>query len=87
MRNLFHIDPDPKKWIEEVRAQYSVKDIYIYADFGSNGMAESKKIVQELDCTVVDTADESTYRRKDMTDFVMLDAIYQSVNELPAIDT
>lgn len=87
MRNLFHIDPDPKKWIEEVRAQYSVEDIYIYADFGSNGMAESKKIVQELDCTVVDTADESTYRRKDMTDFVMLDAIYQSVNELPAIDT
>lgn len=43
MRNLFHIDPDPKKWIEEVRAQYSVEDIYIYADFGSNGMAESKK--------------------------------------------
>ena len=43
--------------------------------------------MQELDCTVVDTADESTYRRKDMTDFVMLDAIYQSVNELPAIDT
>ena len=87
MRNLFHIDPDPKKWIEEVRAQYPVEDIYIYADFGSNGMAESKKIVQELDCTVVDTADESTYRRKDMTDFVMLDAIYQSVNERPAIDT
>ena len=51
------------------------------------GWQKAKKIVQELDCTVVDTADESTYRRKDMTDFVMLDAIYQSVNELPAIDT
>ena len=30
MRNLFHIDPDPKKWIEEVRTQYSVEDIYIF---------------------------------------------------------
>lgn len=29
MRNLFHIDPDPKKWIEEVRTQYSVEDIYL----------------------------------------------------------
>ncbi|MBQ3257737.1 MAG: NYN domain-containing protein [Oscillospiraceae bacterium] len=80
-RNLYGMKPDLASWIGELRKEYHIVDVRVFADFSLAGLFEEKKKVLAVTDSVQDTTEESVYRKKDMTDFVMLDSLYQSVNE------
>lgn len=80
MRNLLHIAPDAAAWLAEITEKYTCRRILFCADFSSPGLFGEKEKLEKLSVDVVDTAENSTYRKKDMTDFVLLDEIYQSID-------
>ena len=86
-RNLYGMKPDLAAWIEELRKEYCIVDVRVFADFSLAGLYDEKKKILAVTDSVQDTTEESVYRKKDMTDFVMLDSLYQSVNEARNIGT
>lgn len=86
-KNLFGLQPDLASWVQELRSQYDLADVKVYADFSSPGLSGEKRKLLAVTGSVIDTEAESPYRKKDMTDFVMLDSLYQSVNHARKIGT
>lgn len=76
-RNLFHIDPDPISWRKELDAKYSIEKIFVFADFSNKGINEGLDKLHAISNTVISTQQPNGRHKKDMTDFVMLDHIYQ----------
>jgi len=76
-RNLFGLQPNLAEWVTELRTQYDIADVRVFADFTSPGLYGEKKKLSAVTEAIFDTEGESSYRKKDMTDFVMLDSIYQ----------
>lgn len=85
-KNNYKLTPNLNAWREELEQKYSIKDIMIFADFSSGGMDGEPGRLREVTNTIIETRDVTQRRKKDMTDFVMLDYIYQCVDSNPDID-
>lgn len=86
-KNLFGLRPDFAAWVKDLRTKYDLADVRVYADFSSPGLYKEKSKLLSVTESVIDTEAESPYRKKDMTDFIMLDSIYQTVNHSRRIGT
>lgn len=85
--NLFHIDPDPIKWRKELEQKYNLRKIYIFGDFSNKGISAGLDKLHAISNTVISTQQPSGRHKKDMTDFIMLDYIYQVSAEEQDIGT
>ena len=75
-KNLYRIKPDLKAWYDGLCEKYDGLDIYFFADFTGelkNELPEIRKITNHI----VETRNQTERLKKDMTDFIMLDYIYQ----------
>lgn len=79
-KNLYKIKPDLKGWYEGLSRQYEQLDIYFFADFTGNLKNELPEI-RKITNHIVETRNKNERLKKDMTDFVMLDYIYQMGTE------
>lgn len=86
-KTRFGLQPDPITWRNEVEKNYSIEDIMVFADFSSPGLSTELGKLREMTNTIIETGTESNRRKKDMTDFVMLDYIYQMADSHKKIDT
>jgi hypothetical protein len=86
-KTRFGIRPNPAAWREELEKKYRVADVMVFADFSSPGLSDELQSLREMTNTIIETGDDFMRRKKDMTDFVMLDYIYQCANERKEIDT
>ncbi len=86
-KTRFGIRPEPSMWRTELAKKYILEDIMVFADFSSPGLNEELGKLREITNTIIETGNESQRRKKDMTDFVMLDYIYQFVDNNKDIDT
>ena len=59
----------------------------IFADFSSPGIGEELAKLRNITNTIIETGTATQYRKKDMTDFVMLDYIYQNVTSRNDVGT
>ena len=76
-RNLFHIAPDPISWRKNLDEKYNIERMYIFGDFSNKGINEGLDKLHAISNTVISTQQPSGRHKKDMTDFIMLDHIYQ----------
>ena len=76
LEKLFGIKPDIKGWSKELNAKYDVTEMTFFADFSIQGMQNEISNIREVTNMIVQTQNTSHYK-KDFTDFIMLDQIYQ----------
>ncbi len=86
-KTRYGIRPEPAIWRNSLARKYHIEDIMVFADFSSPGLADERGKLREITNTIIETGNESQRRKKDMTDFVMLDYIYQFVDNNKKIDT
>lgn len=76
-RNIFHMDPDPVSWRKELDEHYSMEEIMIFGDFSNDRITDGLNKLRAISNTVISTQQPHDRHKKDMTDFIMLDYIYQ----------
>ncbi|MBR4435212.1 MAG: NYN domain-containing protein [Clostridia bacterium] len=85
--NKYSMRPDPSAWRQELEKQFKLIDIMIFADFNSPNIGEELAGLRSITNTIIETGTATQVRKKDMTDFVMLDYIYQSVGDRSDVGT
>jgi len=84
---LHNQKPDVKGWFNEISANYDIKDIIFFADFSNTAIRLEISKIREVSSTIVETQNASSHHKKDFTDFIMLDHIYQKAVKSDGIDT
>ena len=87
LEKLHHQKPDIKAWFNDISTKYDVKDIIFFADFSNTAIRLEIPKIREVSSTVIETQNASAHHKKDFTDFIMLDHIYQKAVEAHNIDT
>lgn len=87
IQNNFHLKPDPVAWRSELDQKYSIDTIMVFADFSHKGLREEITKIRSITNTIIETQNSFPRYKKDMTDFIMLDYIYQYVAEHPETGT
>ncbi len=76
-KTRFSMKPDPITWRDELVSVYDIADIMVFGDFTSPEMSAELSKLREITSTIIETGNTLGSHKKDMTDFVMLDYIYQ----------
>ena len=87
LEKLHQKKPDIKAWWNEISAKYDVRDIIFFADFSNTAIRLEIPKIREVSSTIIETQNASAHHKKDFTDFIMLDHIYQKAVENHNIDT
>lgn len=80
--------PEPKKWRDSIEP-YNVQDVLIFGEFSrNNAIKQELSRLRDITNTIIETF-QPTGRttKKDVTDFVMLDYLYQTAFSQPDITT
>lgn len=86
-KNLIFMKPDPASWRKELEQTYDIDDIVVFADFSAGAIREEVPKLREITNTIIETQNVNGRRKKDMTDFIMLDYLYQTAATKPELDT
>ena len=78
MQNNYRMKPDPFHWAEGLKQKYELNDIRFYGDFSQEAMSRELMRIRQVSNQIIETKNGSENYRKDFTDFIMLDAIYQT---------
>ena len=87
LKNFYNLKPDFIGWQKQIEDEYELVDTYVFGNFTTAEMKEELPKIRCMTNSIIETLQEIGGHKKDMTDFVMLDYIYQYVNENPDIDT
>lgn len=85
-KTLYALRPDPKGFRDELDAEFDVLDIMVFADFSSPGISEDLVNLRKITNTIIETGNTYNRHKKDMSDFIMLDYIYQCADENRKVD-
>ena len=86
-RKMFHIQTDVLSWRKELDERFQVEDVMVFGDFSYAGINDDLNKLRTITNSVISTAQPRAIHKKDMTDFVMLDYIYQAAALRPQIST
>lgn len=86
-KNLFHMKPNIFEWRKELEEKFRLDDIMVFANFKERGIREELTTIRSITNSIIETQQCVSTSEKDMTDFIMLDYIYQYVEEHPNTDT
>jgi len=87
LEKLHQQKPDIKAWFNDISTKYDVTDIVFFADFSNTALRLEIPKIREVSSTIIETQNASVHHKKDFTDFIMLDHIYQKAVEDHHIDT
>lgn len=85
-QNFYSIDTDPLAWRKELEKEFDLRDVMIFGDFSEPSISSQLPKLRTVTNTIVETGNTDSHRKKDMTDFIMLDYIYQTVNHRKNVD-
>ncbi len=78
-KNLLNLEPNTMSWRQELDDNYNVLDILVFAEFSNNKYLNNQITpLRNITNTIIETYQQTGTRKKDMTDFIMLDYIYQT---------
>lgn len=78
MHNQYNAETDVSGWFKDLKTKGLIDDIYIFGDFENNKMiAQDRLKLRTLTSNIIDCANIES--KKDYTDFIILDRIYQTV--------
>lgn len=81
------IKPCPMIWKKKIEEEYELSEIMVFGDFAQKEISEELRKLRSITNTIIETSNVFLERKKDMTDFIMLDYIYQSVEARKDVDT
>ena len=87
LKKFYNLKPDVMKWRRQFEEKYELQDVYVFGNFIDNEMREELPKIRCVTNSIIETQQGTENYEKDMTDFVMLDYIYQYVNEHTDVDT
>lgn len=76
--NGFRMEPDVTGWAKEVQGSYEVTGFHFFGDFTQNAIGKELGKIRQVSNQIIETKNSGDYLKKDFTDFIILDAIYQS---------
>lgn len=74
----FGMKPDIKGWYNDISCRYDLTDVYFFADFSNLSLRGEIPKIREITTNIIETQNAAPHHKKDFTDFIMLDHIYQS---------
>ncbi len=86
LKNNFGMKPNIKGWFEDLKTKVSIKEAIFFADFSHKSLADEIKRIRLYSNTIIDTRNVGTNIKKDFTDFIILDHIYQKAVSSDDID-
>jgi len=83
----FHIKPDIESFIDELNKKYDVADVSFFGNFSNTSLNSEMHRIRGFTNKIVETDNGKDFYKKDYTDFIILDHIYQSAYTDNSIDT
>lgn len=80
-KTRFGITPDPVRWLEDIKNDYEITGIWVFGDFSNPALKEEVGKVRCITNNIIETGNTYHSKKKDMTDFVMLDYLYRAADE------
>ena len=77
MNNMYHAKPDYKTWLKDLNKRVNVEEIVFFADFSHQNLSQEIPRIREFTNRIIETKNADPRYKKDFTDFIMLDSIYQ----------
>lgn len=84
---FFHKKPDIKAFRDELAQSYDIVDITFFADFSHPALRAEISRIRAVTGSIIETQNSSSHYKKDFTDFIMLDHIYQAAMTRTDVDT
>lgn len=78
LHNTYTLSPEANAWYEHLSKQYHIDRFMVFGDFSDPFLEKQRMWLNGIPCEIVDTR-SGTQNPKELTDFVMLDAIYRSI--------
>lgn len=78
--------PNIKEWRDELAKKYDLREIIFFADFSNPALRLEIPRIREVSNFIIETQSVTTTHKKDYTDFIMLDHIYQMAISAPRTD-
>lgn len=85
MENIHKSRPDIKTWHNELMQKYNIDNVVFFADFSNIKLKNEIANIRQITNSIIDTQNSGHYK-KDYTDFIMLDYIYQNAIDRQSID-
>lgn len=83
----YHVKPDINAFTEELKKDYHISSFTFFGDFSNPSLQNEMHKIRGYTNDIVETKNGGGYFKKDFTDFIMLDRIYQSAYTRKDIDT
>lgn len=87
MTKMYDRKPDIKGWYTEMSGKYNIAEVCFFGDFSHPALRSEIPRIREVTNFVIETQNASPHHKKDYTDFIMLDHIYQRAMTGSDIDT
>ncbi len=84
---MYNARPDIKAWRDDLSQKYEMQEIIFFADFSNATLRQEIPRIREVSNYIIETQNTSSSFKKDFTDFIMLDHIYQKAINSSDIDT
>lgn len=76
--NRFRMEPDVSGWAKEIQENYEITNLHFFGDFTQNAIRKELGKIRQVSNLIIETKNDGDHLKKNFTDFIMLDAIYQS---------
>lgn len=78
MEKIYHKKPDIQAWFNELKTKCTITEVTFFGDFSKFREKEVEiKRIRRFTNKIIDTYNPDLYYKKDYTDFIILDNIYQ----------
>lgn len=85
LKNNYGLQPNIKGWFEELNENYNLIEVNFFADFSHKSLADEIGRIRLFSNKIIDTRSPNGVK-KDFTDFIILDNIYQKALSSDDID-
>lgn len=83
---LYFVSPPLDKLIEDIKICGMVTKICVFGDFSNPPLSQERNSIRTITSNIIDCANQSTKAKKNYTDFIMLDHIYQELIQNPSVE-
>lgn len=87
LEKMHRMRPDIRGWRDSIAENYEIQEIVFFGDFSNNSLRHEIPRIREITNYIIETQNTSSGFKKDFTDFIMLDHIYQRAMKSGDIDT
>ena len=86
LNRQFKMKPDIDAFYADINEKYKIKNMYFFGDFTESTLNSYSNDIRRITNGLQSTHNPSNHLKKDYTDFIMLDYIYQDLFENPDTD-